>query len=289
MNTQDEIELHSQIYENCALQGFSEVTSYNYFLSCRVVFNKIGKRPCLVTDDDLLHYFNDYLKTSPAPQTIGSRRASLSFFYKWALHRRPEVLKDLKIPKQRRLPAFMVMEEVEVLLKNIRYDRYRVMIRLAFSCGLRVSEVTQIKISDINKYKLTLFVEAGKGRKDRYVPLPENAYQMLREYWAQRRPPKPYIFVNPRTKRPYTSKSLQWAFREARNAAGLSKSYSFHTLRHSYATCLLDAGLDIRILQRYLGHSHLNTTMLYLHMSPMAQMNARQIISGFFESFSYHA
>jgi integrase/recombinase XerD len=289
MKTQDEEELRKLIYTHSMLKGFSEVTSYNYFLSCRAVLNHIGKSAPLVSDVDLKTYFCDYLQTQPAPKTIGARRAALRFLYNQVLHIKHVFLEGLQVPKQQRLPACMSMEEVELLLRSVRLYHYRVIINLAFSCGLRVSEVVRVKISDINKYKKTLFVEAGKGRKDRYIPLPQKAYQMLRSYWALTRPVKPYIFVNPRTQRHYSTGGVQLAFREARNTKELNQAYTFHTLRHSYATCLLDAGLDIRILQMYMGHSHLKTTMLYLHITPLARANAEGILSKLFESFSYHA
>ncbi|MCH2206136.1 MAG: tyrosine-type recombinase/integrase [Lentisphaerales bacterium] len=134
---------------------------------------------------------------------------------------------------------------------------------------------------------MTLFIPNSKGRKDRYVPLPLRAYLLLRDYWRIKRPSSLYIFVNAKTSQPYCRESLEKSFSVARDKCALNKCYTFHTLRHSYATCLMEAGIDIRMLQVYLGHSSLKITMMYIHMSNRATTEAQKTVERLFSEFNY--
>ena len=138
------------------------------------------------------------------------------------------------------------------------------MLRIAYGCGLRVSELTHLRVADIDGTRRMLWVRHGKGNKDRGLPLPDQLLDELRAYWRQHRPAE-WLFAGP-TGRPLTVSTLQRAFQAARRAAGLRDGVTIHTLRHCYATHLLEAGTDLPTLQRLLGHSHLATTLRYLHL-----------------------
>ncbi|NRA88717.1 MAG: tyrosine-type recombinase/integrase [Rhizobiales bacterium] len=287
MNTEEEQCLRERMYNEASLEGLSEITSYDYFLSCRKVWNEIGSSPEHINDANLKAYFISFLKSNPSRNTLSMRRSSLKFLYEKVLHLERPILNSLRGGRERKLPHYMSMSEVESLISAMPLYHHRTMAKLAFSCGLRVSEVINVQIFDICKFKMLLFIPHGKGKKDRYVPLPLAAYQMLRQYWSKKRPAKPYIFVNPQTNKPYTRESSERAFTQARISQKLNKNYSYHTLRHSYATCLLDAGINIRVLQVYLGHSNLNTTMMYAHLSSKATLLAQQKVDQLFANFTY--
>jgi len=166
---------------------------------------------------------------------------------------------------------------------------------IIYSCGLRLQEGLFLQIADIDARRKLIHVHRGKGAKDRYVPLPDATVKLLRRYWVTHRNPK-LIFpalgrghqLGPSSKTPMAIDSVQGAFRSAKFKAGISKRrVSVHTLRHSYATHLLEAGVNIRTIQRYLGHSQLETTMVYLHLTRKGQEDAYQIINGVMKGFGH--
>ncbi len=287
MSIQEENELRELIYNEALLRGLSESCRYNYFLSCRKMWNELDKHPREINNDELQNYLIEYLKGGPAKSSVQAKKAALNFLYHKVLNEERSVIKKIKGGKSTRLPQVMSMEEVQIILTGIEAYHYKVMVCLAYNCGLRVSEVINVRVTDINKFKMTLFIKNGKGRKDRYVPIPADAYWMLREYWAIRRPLKPYMFVNPRTQKPYCRESAEKVFRKSRDNAGLNGEYVFHTLRHSYATGLVEEGIDIRMLQLYLGHSSLKTTLKYIHMGIKSSERAQKVLNQCFEHFQY--
>ncbi|NQZ56237.1 MAG: tyrosine-type recombinase/integrase [Lentisphaeraceae bacterium] len=287
MSISEENELRDLFFNEAPIYGLSESTCYNYFLNCRKMWNAFNKHPREITNDELKNYFIEYIKTKPAKNSLHVTKAALNFMYRSLLGQERPIIDEVRGGRSRRLPRAMSMEEVEVMLSFTKKYHYKVMTCLAFSCGLRVSEAVSVRTIDINRFKMTLFIQGGKGNKDRYVPLPLKTYYMLRRYWDERRPPKPYIFVNPQTQKPYCRESLEDAFRLSRDEAKLNSQYTFHTLRHGYATCLIEAGIDIRMLQIFLGHCSLKTTLKYVHMTTKSANLARQILNDCFEQFNY--
>lgn len=189
---------------------------------------------------------------------------ALRCFYAHVLGR-PDVVPFVPFAKKpRTLPVVLSPNEVRQVLAAVTCPRDRLMLRLAYGCGLRLNEVLHLRIADIDSARGTLWVRAGKGRKDRGVPLPACLLHELRGYWRQHRP-RDYLFVN-RQGQPLHPATLQRAFRRAVAAVGLTKPATIHTLRHCYATHLLEAGTDLPTLQRLLGHASVQTTMLYLHL-----------------------
>lgn len=164
-----------------------------------------------------------------------------------------------------------------------------------YSCGLRLQEALFLQISDIDAKRMMIHVHRGKGAKDRFVPLPQETLNLLRFYWKTHRNPT-LLFPAlgrghqkaPMSTIPMAIDSVQGAFREAKLAAGIKKRrVSIHTLRHSYATHLLEAGVNIRVIQRYLGHANLETTMVYLHLTHKGQEDAYQIINQTMRGFHH--
>lgn len=173
---------------------------------------------------------------------------------------------DIERPKKARaLPVVLSLEEVKHLLNETRNVKHRAMLSVIYSCGLRMGELLDLKISNIDSNRMTIHIQNGKGKKDRVVPLPKNVLTLLRVYYKRYRP-KVYLF-NGDTSLQYSRSSLQNVFRQAIARTKITKKCTLHTLRHSYATHLLENGVNLRYIQEILGHSSPNTTMIYTHVS----------------------
>jgi len=170
-----------------------------------------------------------------------------------------------KIIKSRQLSTVLSKEEVELILQKTTNLKYRAIFSLIYSTGIRINEAINLKITDIDKYNKTIFVKNGKGKKDRYVVLSDKILQFLREYYVNYRP-KVYLFENELTEEQLNERSIQIVFSQVVRLCQLNKNATIHTLRHSFATHLLESGVNIRYIQELLGHSDLATTMRYTHV-----------------------
>jgi integrase/recombinase XerD len=189
---------------------------------------------------------------------------ALRFFYRHVLHR-PEAVAQVPFGKKpRTLPAVLSPGEVGRLLAAVRLPHWRLACRVLYGCGLRLLEALRLRVADIDGQRLCLTVRQGKGHKDRVVPLSAGLLEELRSWWRLRRPGE-WLFANSEGG-VFSATSLQRAFQEAAAEAGLTKHVTVHTLRHCYATHLLEAGTDLVTLQRLLGHTSLSTTARYLHV-----------------------
>lgn len=210
------------------------------------------------------------------------------FFYADMLLRHWPTLELLRAGRERRLPEVLSREEVHRIIACTPRLHNQVYFFTVYSCGLRLSEALELTVNDIKRDRMAVHVRGAKGNKDRYVPLPDRTYKALRMYWATHRNPE-LIFpargrddkTAPRATSPMSIQTVQGAFRRARIRAGLplSRKATIHTLRHSYATHLLESGVHIRAVQRYLGHSHLEATMVYLHLTKRGQEDAFERIN----------
>jgi site-specific recombinase XerD len=195
--------------------------------------------------------------------------AALRFLYRTTL-RRNWVLDDLVSPrKPKKLPVVLSPDEVAQFFQAIDGLKHRAILMTAYAAGLRVSEVVSLRVDDIDSRRMVIRIRQAKGRKDRYVMLSPRLLAILREYWRAARP-APFLFPGNVPDRPITPRTVQKACRDAQEAAGLSKRVRVHTLRHSFATHLLEAGTNIRVIQILLGHRSLRTTEVYTHVSKAA-------------------
>jgi integrase/recombinase XerD len=209
-----------------------------------------------------LHLVSRRLK----PTTINPIMGALRFFFRTTLGR-----KDVadQIPYSRvadTLPAVLSREEVERFLKRVASLKMRTAFITIYAAGLRVSELVALTASDIDSARMVIAVRAGKGGKDRHVMLSEQLLGILRDYWRRTRP-KHWLFPGDKPTQAVTTRTLQRACREAAEAAGLDKKVTVHTLRHSFATHLLEQKVDIRIIQGLLGHRNINSTTRYTRVA----------------------
>lgn len=175
---------------------------------------------------------------------------------------------SIKIKKENKLPNVLSSNEVRKIINATDNLKHKTILSLIYSCGLRISEAVNLEIKHIDSSNMTIKIVSAKGKKDRYVMLAENLLKILREYFAEYKPRK-YLFNGQKGDK-YSVRSIQEIFRNAVKKTGIRKKITVHTLRHSFATHLLEHGTDIRLIQELLGHSHLSTTQIYTHISPQS-------------------
>jgi integrase/recombinase XerD len=280
--------LRQQMIAALQLSGKSERTQQSYVREVHLLAQFYGKSPELISEQALQTYFLHRKNVDGlAPASMRICYSGIRFFYQHVLKRDWPTLSLIRAQTEHRLPAVLSLEEVRRLLKAATPLHNQVYFTTVYSLGLRLHEALSLQVSDIDGPRLQVHVHRGKGAKDRYVPLPEDTLTLLRTYWKTHRNPT-WLFPAigrdqtqpPTAIYPMRRNSVQGAFRKAKQRAGITKlGVAIHTLRHSYATHLLEAGVNIRLIQRYLGHTQLETTMVYLHLTHKGHEDAYERIN----------
>jgi integrase/recombinase XerD len=256
--------LRRRLIDELTRRNYSPRTIEAYVYAVARTARHFGCSPDRLTPDQLRDFQLHLIARAASWSAFNQITSGLRFFYRHVLDRPAFVPFVVYGKKPRTLPVVLAPAEVRRLLDAVPPGRNRLMFRLAYGCGLRLSEVTHLRVADVDGARHTLWVRHGKGNKDRGVPLPAELLGDLRAYWREHRPPD-WLFPGP-TGRPLSATIVQRAFHVARRRAGVRAGATVHTLRHCYATHLLEAGTDLPTLQRLLGHSHLSTTLRYLHL-----------------------
>jgi integrase/recombinase XerD len=273
--------LRQKMIEDMQLHSFSERTQDSYLRAVRQLAEYYNKPPDQISEEELRQYFL-YLKNvkQASRSTITLALCGIKFFYERTMQRQWATLALVRPQREKKLPVVLSVEEVRQILARVRRWRYRVCLSTIYACGLRLQEGLHLQISHIDGGRQMVHVCHGKGGKDRYVPLPQPILEMLRQYWGTHRDP---VWVFPSThqtvKGPMDASGLQRAFHGALLDSGVQKPATVHTLRHSYATHLLEAGLNLRIIQTYLGHASPNTTAIYTHLTQPSEDLAIQAVN----------
>jgi site-specific recombinase XerD len=248
-------------------------TTREYYLRTLIRFARYFRRPPDQLTQHHIRSYQTYLLRERRlhPHSVRREVAALRFFYVKTLRRR-YLVDDTPYPKvPRRLPTVLTPEEVQRLIAAARTLSERAMLMALYSTGMRNAELRHLQVRDIDSRAMLIHVSHAKGGRDRYVPLSATLLATLREHWRWMKP-KTWLFPgtlhNWRADRPVTPKVVWDACRAAAARAGLTKRVSAHTLRHSFATHLLEAGADIRTIQLLLGHAQVRHTVIYLHLSP---------------------
>jgi site-specific recombinase XerD len=228
-----------------------------------------------LTEGELRQYFLHLVQERHVSRsTLLQRRSGLRFFVETTLHQTWPVLDLVRPAKRRTLPVVLSLAEVRTLLGLVRDLRVRMCLTTIYSCGLRLSEGTHLTTHDIDGTRMVIRIRRGKGGQDRYVPLAERVLALLRAYWratASRYPQLPgeqWVFPNRHATGPLGATTVQKTVIAVVRASGLQKHVSVHTLRHSYATHLLEHGVHLRAIQELLGHQSPSTTAIYTHITP---------------------
>lgn len=273
--------LRQKMIEDMQLHSFADRTQDSYLRAVRQLAEYFNKSPDQISEEELRQYFL-YLKNvkKASRSTITLALCGIKFFYERTLQQQWSTLDLVRPPRERKLPVVLSVEEVRQVLERVRRWRYRVCLSTIYACGLRLQEGLHLQIGHIDGARQLLHVCHGKGGKDRYVPLPQPVLEMLRQYWATHRDPV-WIFPSGHqtVKGPMNASGVQRAFQGAMLDSGIQKPATVHTLRHSYATHLLENGLNLRLIQSYLGHASPNTTAIYTHLTQPSEDLAIQVVN----------
>jgi len=259
--------LRNQMIRELELARKSPRTIEAYVSAVAQLAAHFGRSPDQISVEEIRTFIH-YLVTERklAYSTVNQKLAGLKFFYRHVLGREEF---DLRVPakRSRRLPEPLSREEVARLLKAAEYNpKHRMLLVTAYAAGLRASELVHLQLADIHSERMLIRVNQGKGLKDRYTLLSPKLLSELREYWKLYRPAK-WLFPGRLPTEPLTSGSAQEVFYKAKRLAGLKRGRGIHTLRHCFASHLLESGMDLPTLQRLLGHTSLVTTAIYLHVT----------------------
>jgi integrase/recombinase XerD len=259
--------IRQRMIEDMQLHGYAAKTQTAYLGAVRGLAGHYHRSPGDITQEELRSYFLYLVKErGVARSTLTIHLSGIRFFFEKTL-KREWLIFDLVRPKKRKkLPVVLSPDEVKRLLSLVQNPTVRMALTVIYACGLRLSEGLQLKVQDIDSTRMLLWVRNGKGGKDRCVPLPERLLELLREYWALRRPRR-YLFLNQKSREPLAATTLQKTFKIVLLQSQIHKEASIHTLRHSYATHLLERGISLRVIQELLGHQSPQTTARYTHLT----------------------
>ena len=282
--------LRRRMTEDLQLRGYADPTIKAYLLAVSQLARFYGIAPDQITEAQLRDYLL-HLSTvrKIAASSFTQALCGIKFFYEHTLGRHWSVLDVARPKREARLPVVLSQEEVHRVLGGVRTLRYRVCLTLIYACGLRLLEGLRLQVPAVDGARKLLHIRGGKGGRDRLVPLPDAALTLLRECWRTHRDPLWLFPATPLTRQrvpggapvpPIHPSTLQRAFVRAVKASGLHKRAHVHTLRHSYATHLLEAGVPIVLIQAYLGHSSPSTTAIYTHLTRELRAQALDPING---------
>jgi len=284
--------------EYLELQDFRDRTIEVYYRVPRVMSDHFGKDPALLSEEELRAFFvHVRCERNWAPKSTRKFVAGAKHFYRGMLGQECLILNDIKSKDRESLPTVLRIEEIRSILSHVPFLRYRVPLLLIFASGLRVRECLHLTVDDVDGAGNRLFIRDGKGGKDRYTILSTRVYHALQAYWKQHRNAKwlfPAVGRGARsssvtrermgaTLEPMHPHGLSCRLLAAARAAGVAKPVTCHILRHSFATHLAAAGVPLHQLQSYLGHAHIETTMVYTHLTPINHDQAIDLIDGLIE------
>ena len=264
--------LRRRMLDDMAMRGLRQETQRNYIMFVRGFAAFLGRSPETATAEDVRRFQVHQAESGVQPPTVNCSVSALRFLFTVTLDR-PDLSRRLVLVRQaRKLPSVLSVEEVGRLLEAAPGPKHKAALGVAYGAGLRVSEVVALKTGDIDSTRMLIRVEQGKGRKDRNAMLSPQLLELLRQWWREGRRrgvmlPQGWLFPGRNSLEPLSTRQLNRAVHEAAEAAGIKKRVSPHTLRHSFATHLLEQDVDIRVIQVLLGHSKLDTTALYARVA----------------------
>ena len=267
--------LRQRLVDDLTLRGYAQRTIATYVAAVARLSRFFRVAPDQLTEEQLRTYLVQ-LTTTRSAATVAQALSALRFFYEQTLGRQWTILDLARPPRDKKLPTVLSREEVSRVLAAIEVPAYRVCATTIYTCGLRLLEALHLRVGDVDGARSLLHVHHGKGGMDRMVPVPAATLAVLRTHWRTHRHPAWLFPAPPRRSQPGRDHhagppmhptTLQRAFSHAVAASGVGKPAHIHTLRHSYATHLLEAGVSVFVIQQYLGHSSPSTTAIYAHVT----------------------
>ena len=262
------LDLRQRMTEDMTIRGFSAKTRHDYLRIVSRFAAFLGRSPNSATAEDVRRFQVEQRQAGMPPPAMNSHVAALRFFFTTTLDRPDLSRKLIRVPYPRKLPTVLSPDEVARLLAATTCTKHRAALAVAYGAGLRVAEVATLRVGDIDSERMLIRVERGKGGRYRNAMLSSDLLTLLRAWWKEGRRqgamlPGGWLFPGQNPVRPITTRQLSRVVEEAARSAGIAKRVSPHTLRHSFATHLLEDGVDIRVIQVLLGHAKLDNTALY--------------------------
>jgi len=260
----------AKLREDILLRGLSEHTVDSYVLNAGIFLKYCGKPVEQINEIDIRRFLCHLtVEKKSAPGTVNCYGAAIRFLFAVTLNR---TLNYLQIPLQKKpktLPEILTREEIGSILERCENIKHKAMLTLAYSSGLRVSEVAKLKVQHIDSKNMRVFIDRGKGGKDRYTILSETCLLILREYWRAYRPkhPENWMFLGVRGLDHMSAPGIRHAFNKAISRTAVTKDVSIHSLRHAFATHLLEDGVDLLHIKELMGHTSIRSTTVYLHLA----------------------
>lgn len=277
-------ELRRRMLEDLQLAGYSPKTIKSYIYTVRDLAKHYHRSPDLLTDEEVrqffLHLINER-KLSKSSITI--YLCGIKYFFETTLKKKLNILDIIRPRPTKKLPVVMSQDEVRTILELVKRPIYRMALTIIYACGLRISEGVRLTTSDIDGKRNLLRVRNGKGGKDRYVPLHKSAQELLRAHYKKYGEGSEFLY--PHKESHISIDTLQIAFRKALRASGVNKPATVHTLRHSYATYLLENGENLSTIKDILGHSSIVTTDIYTHVTEKTTTRLRISLDGMLNGF----
>ena len=281
---QPTLSLRQQMSQDLKLKGMAKRTHDGYLREIRKLACFYNLPPDRLSQQQVGNYLLYLINECDfAPGSLKVTYSALKFFFSVTCPRHWDLLDKLRVPRQKTLPDVLTREEVHQLIAATGQDHNAAFFWTAYSLGLRLEEGLNLQVGDLDSRRMMVHIHRGKGAKDRFLPLPESTLQVLREYWKRHRNGTFLFPANGRNRksagsarRPMNGSSVQGCMKRVVTKLKLTKTVSPHSLRHSVATHLFEAGVSLRWIQKFLGHSNLQTTLIYLHLTEDAEQDGRQ-------------
>lgn len=284
-------QLRKRMLTDMQLRGLAPKTQESYLRAVQQLATHYHKAPDQITEEELRSYFlflKNEKKASRSACTVAL--CGIKFFFEQTLQRHWKTFDLVRPPKSKKLPVVLSRDEVRRVLGSVRRSHYRNCLITIYACGLRLKETLHLEVRDIHADRALLHIRQPKGWRDRYVPLPQSTLTILRQQWAIHR--HPTLLFPARTQQqatqPMHASGAQRAFKAALADSGISKPATVHSLRHSWATHLLEAGINLRLIQLWLGHKSLKTTAIYTHLTRNAETLAGEKINVLMSDLADH-
>ncbi|MBT3286355.1 MAG: site-specific integrase [Victivallales bacterium] len=272
--------LRERMIEDMQLAGLRPNTQESYAGAVRLLARHCGRSPERLGEEDVRAFFLHEINVRKlAPSTVRTHIYGVRFFYERTLGRELPILDLVRPAKRRKLPLALAHDEVKRALWSVRKAHFRTALATIYSCGLRLGEVCTLQVGHVQSALGQLRVADGKGGIDRLVPLPGRTLELLREHYRLTWPPLPWVFADKARTDHLVRATLQRVFKAAVRESGVNPAASVHTLRHSYATNLVVAGIPLPVLQKWLGHRSLQTTAVYTHLADPPPCNCLALVN----------
>ncbi len=276
--------LRERFRQEMVVRGLADSTQSAYLGCIELLVLRNGRHPARISNDDLREYFAWLVDThGVAPATFRQHLCAVKLFFETVLERKDKFFVTARPKSRQQLPVVLTFDQTRSMLAALRVGRIRTAATVAYSCGLRKSELVSLSVPWINASSGSLHIHKAKGGVDRVVPLSEHTLALLREHWRQERPSGALVFESAyrrgaRAGRPISGDSIRKALKSAAKAVGINRPVCLHTLRHCYASHLLERGVALPLIQRWLGHKSVKTTMVYAHVTPRTLEHGRAVL-----------